>query len=228
MLVGNIPLELGNLTSLRVIDFAYNYLSGAIPYNLGNLKAMKFAHKIFYNTKVALAIYDKISFDFVDNMEILYMVSNKLLRGYMDNVNVYLKGRNIQYDKLLQLLISIDLSRNQLSRKIPEEVMNLSYLQNLNLSRNLLTGRIPDKIGTLLRLESLDLSKNDLSSAIPTTMIMLSFLSHPNLSYNNLSRRIPDSGRFLALSDPSIYFGNYAFCGFPLDNDCENVDKPSL
>ncbi|KAH7690684.1 Leucine-rich repeat protein [Dioscorea alata] len=226
MIVGNIPPELGNLTNLRVIDFAYNHLSGTIPYDLGNLRAMKFAHKLFYNTKVALEVYDKISDDYIDNMEILYLVSNKLLIGYMDNVNVNLKGRDVQYDKLLPLLVSIDLSRNELSGKIPEELMYLSYLQNLNLSGNHLTGRIPDKIAMLLRLESLDLSKNDLSGAIPTTMIMLSFLSHLNLSYNNLSGRIPNSGQFLALPDPSIYFGNYALCGFPLDDDCENVDKP--
>ncbi|XP_039132804.1 receptor-like protein EIX2 isoform X2 [Dioscorea cayenensis subsp. rotundata] len=223
ILAGDIPPELGNLTGLRVIDFAYNYLSGTIPYNLGNLRAMKFAPKIFYNTKVALEIYDKISFDFVDSMEILYMVSNKLLIGYMDNVYVNLKGRDVQYDKLLPLLISIDLSRNELSGEIPEELMYLSYLQNLNFAGNHLTGRIPEKMGMLLKLESLDLSNNDLSGAIPTTMIMLSFLSHLNLSYNNLSGRIPQGGQFLALPDPSIYFGNYFLCGFPLDNNCEDI-----
>ncbi|KAH7690676.1 Non-specific serine/threonine protein kinase protein [Dioscorea alata] len=225
MLAGDIPPELGNLTGLRVIDFAYNYLSGTIPYSLGNLRAMKFAPKIFYNTKVALEIYDKIAFGYIDSMEILYMVSNKLLIGYMDNVNVNLKGRDVQYDKLLPLLISIDLSRNELSGEIPEELMYLSYLQNLDLSGNHLTGRIPEKMGMLLKLESLDLSNNDLSGAIPTTMIMLSFLSHLNLSYNNLSGRIPQGGQFLALPDPSIYFGNYALCGFPLDNNCEDIDE---
>ncbi|KAH7690678.1 Leucine-rich repeat protein [Dioscorea alata] len=227
MLVGDIPPELGNLTNLRVIDFAYNHLSGTIPRNLSNLRAMKFARTIFYNMKVALAVYDKISFDYIDNLEILYLVSSKLIMGYMDNVNVNLKGRDVQYDKLLPLLISLDLSSNQLSGEIPEELIYLSYLQSLNLSGNHLTGRIPEKMGMLLRLESLDLSKNGLSGSIPTTMIMLSFLSHLNLSYNNLSGSIPHSGQFLSLPDPSIYFGNYALCGFPLNNNCENIDEPS-
>ncbi|XP_039136426.1 probably inactive leucine-rich repeat receptor-like protein kinase At2g25790 [Dioscorea cayenensis subsp. rotundata] len=159
MLVGDIPPELGNLTKLRVIDFAYNLLSGTIPYSLANLRAMKFDPTIFYNIKVELEIYDKISFDYVDNMEILYMVESQ------------------------------------------------------------------KKMGMLLRLESLDLSNNILSGEIPTTMIMLSFLSHLNLSYNNLSGRIPYGGKFLSLPDPSIYFGNPALCGFPLDNNCENIDR---
>ncbi|KAH7690680.1 Leucine-rich repeat protein, partial [Dioscorea alata] len=225
MLVGDIPPELGNLTNLRVIDFAYNLLSGTIPYSLGNLRAMKFAPTIFYNTKVALEIYDKISFDYVDNMEILYMISNKLQMGYMDNINVNLKGRDVQYDKLLPLLISIDLSRNELSGEIPEDLMNLLEKMGMNLSGNHLTGRISEKMGILLRLESLDLSNNNLSGEIPTTMIMLSFLSRLNLSYNNLSGRIPYGGQFLSLPDPSIYFGNPALCGFPLDNNCENIDR---
>ncbi|XP_039133250.1 receptor-like protein EIX1 [Dioscorea cayenensis subsp. rotundata] len=227
MLVGNIPPELGNLTNLRVIDFAYNHLSGTIPYNLGNLRAMKFAPAISYNRKVALVIYDKLAAGYVDNMEVLYMVSSKLVLGYMDSIKVNLKGRDVQYDKLLPLLISVDLSRNELSGEIPEELMYLSYLQNLNLSENHLTGRIPEKIGMLLRVESLDLSKNDLSGTIPTTMIMLTFLSHLNLSYNNFFGRIPHSGQFPALPDPSIYLGNNALCGFPLHNNCENIDGQS-
>ncbi|KAH7690681.1 Leucine-rich repeat protein [Dioscorea alata] len=226
VLAGDIPPELGNLTNLRVIDFAYNHLSGTIPSNLGNLYALKSARTIFFNSKVGHVIYDKLSFGYYDNTEKLYMVSkNLVIGGYMDNIKVNLKGRDVQYDKLLPLLTAIDLSTNELSGEIPEHLMYLSYLQSLNLSGNHLTGRIPEKMGMLLRLESLDLSKNDISGAIPTTMIMLSFLSHLNLSYNNLSGRIPYGGQFLALPDPSIYFSNYALCGFPLNDDCEKVEK---
>ncbi|XP_039136459.1 receptor-like protein EIX1 [Dioscorea cayenensis subsp. rotundata] len=221
MLVGDIPSNLGSLISLRVIDFANNHLSGTIPSSLGNLSATKVAHTIFDNKKVALMAYDKISMGFIDNNELLYMVSSKLLLGYMDNIKVNLKGRNVQYDKLLPLLIFIDLSSNELSGEIPEELVNLLYLQSLNLSRNHLTGRIPENINMLRWLESLDLSMNNFSGAIPSTMTMLSLLSHLNLSYNNFNGRIPYGGQLLSLPDPSIYVGNYDLCGFPLDKKCE-------
>ncbi|KAH7690679.1 Leucine-rich repeat protein [Dioscorea alata] len=222
MFVGRIPPGLGNHTALRVIDIAYNHLSGLIPHSLGNLKAMKVAHRIFYNKKVAFVAYDKISVDYVDNMEILYIISNKLGLGYMDNMRVNLKGKDVRYDKLLPLVISIDLSSNKLFGEIPGDLMSLSYLQNLNLSGNFLTGRIPQEINMLRWLESLDLSMNNLSSSIPATMTMLSLLSHLNLSYNNLSGEIPYGGQFFSLLDPSIYAGNSALCGFPMNKDCNN------
>lgn len=134
MFVGRIPPGLGNLTALRVIDFAYNHLSGLIPHSFGNLKAMRVAHTFFYNKKVAFVAYDKISLDYVDNMEILYMTSNKLGLGYMDNMRVNLKGKDVRYGKLLPLVISIDLSSNKLFGEIPGDLMSLSYLQNLNFS----------------------------------------------------------------------------------------------
>ncbi|KAM0949541.1 putative leucine-rich repeat-containing, plant-type, leucine-rich repeat domain superfamily [Dioscorea sansibarensis] len=222
MFVGSIPPGLGNLTALRVIDFAYNHFSGTIPHSFGNLRAMKFAHTIFYNEKVAFVTYDKMSLDYVDDMEVLYIISNKLGFGYMDNMRVNLKGKDVQYGKLLPLVISIDLSNNKLSGEIPLDLMRLSFLQNLNLSGNLLTGRIPQEINMLRWLESLDLSMNNLSGLIPATMTMLTSLSHLNLSYNSLSGEIPSGGQFFSLLDPSIYVGNSALCGLPTSKECKN------
>ncbi|WVZ95175.1 hypothetical protein U9M48_040972 [Paspalum notatum var. saurae] len=41
-------------------------------------------------------------------------------------------------------LESLDLSYNQLSGEIPEELTNLTFLGNLNLSNNQLAGKIPE------------------------------------------------------------------------------------
>ncbi|KAJ0980460.1 hypothetical protein J5N97_008715 [Dioscorea zingiberensis] len=226
MFTGNIPPQLGNLSSLHVIDFSDNNLSGTIPRSLGNLSAIKVARKMFDNKKVSLMVYDKLSGSYIDNMEYLYVISTKVLVSYTDSIEVNLKGRDLRYDKLLPLLIFIDLSNNELSGEIPDELTGLSYLQNLNLSGNHLVGKIPKNIGNLRWLESLDLSWNNLSGVIPTTMIMLSSLSHLNLSHNNLYGKIPYGGQLQALPDPSIYFGNYDLCGFPLDKQCENDEAP--
>ncbi|KAJ0970139.1 hypothetical protein J5N97_023016 [Dioscorea zingiberensis] len=129
MLIGDIPPQLGNHAALRIIDFADNHLSGAIPHNLGNLNAMKVAPLIFKN----MYAYDG------------------MFAFYQGQIEVNTKGREDEYVQLPLLSIaSIDLSINELSGEIPEELGRLSYLQGLNLSGNNLTGKIPDKISNLV------------------------------------------------------------------------------
>ncbi|XP_074284645.1 receptor-like protein EIX2 [Silene latifolia] len=120
----------------------------------------------------------------------------------------------------------IDLSSNHLVGTIPEELTNISILFALNLSYNHLTGHIPDKIGNLQELESLDLSNNRLSGTIPESLSSISWLSKLNLSNNHLHGLIPSGSQLQTLDDPSIYAGNSGLCGFPLSNNCTEVDAP--
>ena len=96
-------------------------------------------------------------------------------------------------------MMSIDLSSNNLSGEIPEEITTLDALVNLNLSWNCFSGVVPNKIGEMQLLESLDLSRNNLSGKIPASLSNLTFLSYLDLSYNNLTGRIP-SGQQLDTS----------------------------
>ncbi|KAH7855037.1 hypothetical protein Vadar_020500 [Vaccinium darrowii] len=108
----------------------------------------------------------------------------------------------------------MDLSENNLSGDIPEELTKLVGLWSLNLSGNHLTGTIPRNIGDMRQLESLDVSQNQLSGVIPSSMSSLSFLSHLNLSYNNLTGSIPSSTQLQSMNESS-FFGNN-LCGPPL------------
>lgn len=63
----------------------------------------------------------------------------------------------------LDLLRSIDMSRNNLTGQIPHEITNLLELITLNLSKNALLGEIPWNIGQMKELLTLDLSKNNFS-----------------------------------------------------------------
>ncbi|XP_019055459.1 PREDICTED: receptor like protein 30-like [Nelumbo nucifera] len=197
---GNIPEQLCGFTCLHFLDLARNNLSGFIPSCFGNLSA------------------------FVDLNS--YMCASG--SSYRQSMMVVTKGKELQYtgdgfmDGNLDYIKSIDLSSNNLSGNVPDEITNLLGLQTLNLSMNHLTGKIPEKIGNLKRLETLDLSSNHLSGNIPQSLSSLSFLSHLNLSYNNLSGRIPSGNQLQTLDDSSIYTGNPYLCGLPLSKNCEN------
>ena len=65
------------------------------------------------------------------------------------------KGRELNYGIGILDMVSIDLSFNQLTGRIPEEIAALDALMNLNLSRNQLSGTIPINLGAVQALESL-------------------------------------------------------------------------
>ncbi|XP_073112528.1 receptor-like protein EIX1 [Elaeis guineensis] len=196
-LVGNIPPNLSRLSALQILDLANNNLSGTIPSNFGNFTAMKVSGEM--------------------NETIL-----KNSTRYNVKMQVTIKGIYIEYDILLPLVIVMDLSNNNLSGMIPEELTSLFGLVSLNLSGNHLTGKITENIGALQQLESLDLSRNNLFGGIPSSMIGLTFLSYLNLSYNNLLGRVPIGNQLQTFIDPSIYIGNPDLCGFPLSQKCKD------
>ncbi|KAK9127379.1 hypothetical protein Syun_016176 [Stephania yunnanensis] len=200
---GGIPLEFCNLSSLRILDLAHNELSGAIPHCFGNLSSM-----------IMVAPVNQFSVNTSSISEQIVYVDDVTLR--------VIKGRELEYDKNLRFLVSIDLSLNHLSGAIPMKLTNLLGLSILNLSANSLTGKIPDKIGSLRRLESLDLSRNQLSGEIPSSISDLTSLNHLNLSYNELVGRIPSGNQLQTLEDPSIYEGNSKLCGMPLSLECQD------
>uniref|UniRef100_A0A7N0TQI6 Leucine-rich repeat-containing N-terminal plant-type domain-containing protein n=1 Tax=Kalanchoe fedtschenkoi TaxID=63787 RepID=A0A7N0TQI6_KALFE len=189
---GSLPAELCSLPNLHVLDMARNKLSGQIPSCFGKMTGFRKSLSNFYG-----------------QLRSLYQIEMEL--------NV--KGSDLIFDTNLPLLNLIDLSGNELSGQIPEQITNLSYLNCLNLSGNKINGHIPDNMGLLLHLESLDLSNNALDGHIPTSLASITFLSKLNLSHNNLSGQIPSQYQFLTF-DPSIYEGNPGLWGLPLPKMC--------
>ena len=146
---------------------------------------------------------------------------------FFESALVVIKGKILEYSTTLQLVKSIDLSKNNLSGVIPKEVTTLQGLQSLNLSFNILRGRIPDNIGVMGSLESIDFSVNQLSGQIPQSMSSLTFLSQLNLSNNNLIGKIMLSTQLQSLS-ASCFIGN-KLCGAPLIENCFMSDvKPNV
>ncbi|KAK9292586.1 hypothetical protein L1049_020560 [Liquidambar formosana] len=195
---GSIPPQICRLSELKILDLADNNLMGAIPCCFGNLSGM--AQK-------------------QDD-------GNYWMEWDLQNVMEVMKGRELQFTKILRLVVNMDLSCNNLVGMIPEELTILSVLQGLNLSNNHLIGNIPNNIGNLTSLETLDFSRNQLFGLIPQSMSTLTSLSHLNLSYNNFSGQIPTGNQLQTLDDPSIYAGNLELCGTPLLEKCPSDELP--
>ncbi|XP_050382265.1 receptor-like protein EIX2 [Argentina anserina] len=198
---GNIPSRLCRLSNLHILDLSNNDLVGHIPPCVGNLSGLKISEATDSDTEFL----------------------------YQGELEVVSKGRVLEYDTILYLVNSLDLSNNKLSREMPVELTSLIMLGTLNLSMNQLTGMIPEKIGDLKSIETLDLSLNKLWGSIPQSMVSLTFMTHLNLSHNNLSGKIPTSNQFNSLIDPSIYQGNAGLCGDPLPTACrDNEETPHV
>ncbi|KAG4179967.1 hypothetical protein ERO13_A10G136751v2 [Gossypium hirsutum] len=145
---GNIPDHLCALSSLKILDLSNSHLFGCIPRCISNFAAMvrrnaSRERSIIYNA----------------NIEDVY-----------EYASVVMKGQFLEYGNTLNLVRLVDLSRNNLSGEIPQEVVNLQALQTLNLSQNHLTGKIPKLIGAMILIETMDLSQNQLTGSIPESI----------------------------------------------------------
>ncbi|KAI9072471.1 hypothetical protein K1719_045566 [Acacia pycnantha] len=207
---GTIPPQLCTLSNLIVFDIANNKLSGSIPHCLSNITSFR-------------SVLDE-SYLLIEFHE--FNQGHKMIsRRYM-KTDLHTKGQQLEYQKNLKLVRSIDLSANKLSGEIPIQLFKLTMLKFLNLSNNYLIGEIPENIGELKDLESLDFSRNHLHGNIPQSMSSLSFLSVLNLSYNNFSGQIP-LGTQLQGFDAWSYTGNLELCGPPLQKNCIVPEKPN-
>ncbi|KAL1085133.1 hypothetical protein V6Z11_D08G029200, partial [Gossypium hirsutum] len=203
-LYGSLPHSIAssNFSALRIIDLSANEFTGTLPTKLlRNLRAM--------------------------NVE--YWQYPTLGKDRNDHVNVTTKRLEMELRKTYDIFISMDLSNNQFSGEIPDDVGQLISLQMLNFSHNNFTGPIPTSFGNLVALESLDLSSNKFNGGIPSQVTNLTFLEVLNLSNNNLVGPIPHGNQFDTFDNDS-YSGNLGLCGLPLSKQCVNhrgLDPPS-
>ncbi|KAH0724612.1 hypothetical protein KY289_000470 [Solanum tuberosum] len=161
---GELPQELCHLKDLQILDLANNTFVGIIPRCIGNLSSMVKEKK-----------------ELEDDEDLNYSYYMGVL---IESAMVTTKGNMYQYDTILALFTSMDMSSNNLSGDIPISLTHLAGLRSFNLSKN---SRIPNDIGDMKVLESVDLSENQLYGQIPQSFSSLTTLSYLNLSDNNLS-----------------------------------------
>ena len=126
-LSGEIPAELGNLTTLEVLWLGGNQLSGEIPAELGNLTTLDWLR--LDGNQLSGEIPAELGN--LTTLEQLNLAQNQLsgeIPAELGN---------------LTTLEELELYDNQLSGEIPAELGNLTALESLNLVENQLSGCIP-------------------------------------------------------------------------------------
>ncbi|KAK9920382.1 hypothetical protein M0R45_028937 [Rubus argutus] len=205
------PNSTGNWPMLQIVDIAHNNFSGQIPGH-----CLKTWRAMMGNGDDTQSMINHLQFQVLKFSDVYYQ----------DALTVTTKGLEMELIKILTVFTSIDISCNNFSGSIPEQVGELKALYGLNMSNNALTGTIPVALGNLRQLESLDLSNNSLSGSIPPKLTTLTFLSFLNLSHNQLVGSIPIGNQFSTFG-PTSFEGNKGLCGVPLRVKCSSTsDSP--
>lgn len=168
-LAGEIPPEVGNLSSLELLALGGNQLRGPIPAELGNLTKLRVLslHRNQLSQTIPAGLGGLTQLRWLD------LYDNQLSGSIPPEL-----GR-------LANLESLSLSENQLGGTIPSELGQLSRLESLGLDDNRLSGSIPAQLGNLPRLGILALDYNQLSGALPIELGRLSDLQHLWLAGSN-------------------------------------------
>ena len=198
---GSIPPELGNLTSLEVLDLADNRIMGEIPPELGNLTSLEIldlaGNEISGEIPPELSNLTRLQSLRLDRNSLTGEIPREL--GNLASLERLDLGRNHGVtgeipSELgnLASLESLDLEENLLEGEIPRELGNLTGLESLHLGDNEnLSGEIPAELGNLTGLESLDLSDNSLTGEIPPELGNLPVGANVDLGRNQLEGKIP-------------------------------------
>ncbi|KAI9084571.1 hypothetical protein K1719_033559 [Acacia pycnantha] len=229
-LSGVIPDWIVKMTSLRALLLGGNQLHGQLPNQLCQIKRMSFldlSHNNF--TGNIPACFNNVSFGVWDNrlteydmtiissdsqyqytplqLQLVFEQDEYFMTAIASGLEVDFMTKHLLLSykgDILRLMSGLDLSSNQLTGKIPQEMGYLESLHALNLSHNHLSGPIPKSFHNLSTIESIDLSNNSLDGEIPIELQDLNFLGVFNVSYNNLSGRVPGRLTF----DDSSFIGN--------------------
>ncbi|CAI9102840.1 OLC1v1001188C1 [Oldenlandia corymbosa var. corymbosa] len=207
---GQIPLLIGNLKELRVLELSWNNFSGPIPESIGNLLKLEEMHLGFnhFSGPFPSSIGNLTKLKSLDlnrnniSGPIPESIGNLTSLTSLDLRSNQISGRIPgSIDENLINLETMFLGSNVITRPLPENIGNMQKLVDVDLSNNKLQGPIPDSIGNLKSLKRILLSSNLLTGIIPLSFGNLQSLSVLTLGNNQLEGAIPSSfGNMSSLS----------------------------
>ncbi|MED6106715.1 hypothetical protein PIB30_007038 [Stylosanthes scabra] len=220
-ITGQIPKELGNITTLKSLVLEFNQLTGGLPPELGNLyqleRLLLTSNYFTGNLPATFAKLTKLNHIRLGDNQFSGTLPN-FIQSWTSLQRLVMQGSGmsgpipsgISFLKNLTDLRITDL-------KGPDSyfppLINLTNLETLVLRSCNLIGSVPDYLGNVSTLRSLDLSFNKLSGTIPSSLGVLldmnilyltgnlftgplpNWIANPDytdLSYNNFSIEKPE------------------------------------
>eukprot|EP00253_Pinus_taeda_P016718 PITA_16718 len=216
-LVGKIPPQIGNLTSLTTLSLAGNSFTGPIPVTLKNLQILERLYlgnnNLQGNIPMEIGQLKKLGLLSLNNnnligripdsianltqLKYLYLFMNRLSGKIPENLG-----------KCVNLLL-LDLSYNKFNGISPSVASFADLAFYFNLSNNLLEGHLPLELSKMTMLQAIDISANQLTGYIPSGLGNCKELQYLNLSCNALEGLIPISlGELLSLQNIDLSSNN--------------------
>ncbi|XP_071721936.1 probable LRR receptor-like serine/threonine-protein kinase RFK1 [Rutidosis leptorrhynchoides] len=164
-LPGILPSELAKLPYLREIDFAYNYLSGGIPDELGSMQL----------TSISLLV-NRLSGAIPKSLTNITSLTDLSLEANQFSGPVPHELGNLIN---LQTLI---LSSNQLTGNVPATFAALENLTEIRINDNNFNGKIPNFIQNWKQLNILEMHASGLEGPIPSQISALNKVEELRIS----------------------------------------------
>ncbi|RZC66523.1 hypothetical protein C5167_010217 [Papaver somniferum] len=194
---GELPASLGYLTNLEELYLDNNRLQGAIPESFNGLVSLKRLE--LQGNKISGEIPDLSS---LKNLTFLDASDNGISGNFPATLpsslmtvimrNNYIQGNLPDNILNLEFLQVMDLSHNLLSGSVISALFSHPSLQQLTLSHNKLTYvQVPRNLGTESELIALDLSNNELEGLLPAFMALMPKLSALSVENNRFTGMIP-------------------------------------
>ncbi|XP_062090990.1 receptor-like protein EIX2 [Humulus lupulus] len=242
-----IPTFIGSLTKLRYLNLSFTGLGGEIPPQLGNLSSLEILDLSYsiHSLKVktlnwvlhlsSLRQLDLSNTNMSSASDWVHVVNNlprhltNLILRDCDLPDIILppsssSSDNFNSSKVLRVLdltlnplsesifqwlfkynrslVYLDLAFCELGGAIPNGFKNMASLTHLDLSSNRFDGIIPESFGNLISLSYLNLQFNQLKGFHPKSFMNMTALTYFDLSFNeNLKGSIPEGfGNMIALT----------------------------
>ncbi|KAF5202951.1 Leucine-rich repeat family protein /protein kinase family protein-like, partial [Thalictrum thalictroides] len=194
-LSGAIPSEFGNMVSIQKISITSNNFTGPLPETLAKLTTLK-------DFRISDNHFSGNIPDFIQNwtnLEKIVMLASGLEGPIPSGIS------------LLTNLSDLRISDIKATGAAFPPLRNMTKMKTLVLRNCNITGEIPSYLSDMAKLKTLDLSFNKLTGQIPNSFESLSMLKFMYLTGNTLSGSVPASWMLRNVGNIDLSYNNFTF-----------------